>query len=362
MSIVNFSTRQRRSFFLPSSPPGAVAAVEWRPCELRFLDQTRLPAEVAFVAARSYREVADAIRRLAVRGAPLIGIAAAYALALAAHDPGADLRAAADELIATRPTAVNLRWAVERCLRVAGEPRVRAEARAGIVEREAVAIHEEQIAADRRMGELGAALIPAGATVLTHCNTGALATGGIGTALGVIKTAHRQGKGIDVLVDETRPLLQGARLTAWELGREGIPYRVIVDAAAAGLIARGDVQAVVVGADRIAANGDVANKVGTYGLALAAAAHGVPFYVVAPDSTVDLDTADGAAIPIERRDADEVLAFGGAHTAVAGTGALNPAFDLTPARYVTAIVTERAVLRPPFVAALSSSARQAVLR
>jgi methylthioribose-1-phosphate isomerase len=232
---------------------------------------------------------------------------------------------------------VNLRWALDRALA--------AGVAAGGIEAEARRIHEEQVEADARIGALGAALIEPGATVLTHCNAGSLATGGIGTALGVIKTAYRQGKRVRVLVDETRPLLQGARLTAWELAREGIPHQIIVDAAAAGLIAYGEVQAVIVGADRIAANGDVANKVGTYGLALAAGAHAVPFYVAAPISTIDPATPDGTQIAIEERGAEEVLSH--AQT-MGGTAARNPAFDITPASLVTAIVTEAGVLRAPY--------------
>ncbi len=323
--------------------------IAWRGGLLRFLDQTRLPGEVCYVETGDYRDVADAIRRLAVRGAPLIGIAAAYGLALAARDWRTDLHDAAAELTATRPTAVNLAWAVRRVLAAAD----RATAGRGpAAAAEARRIHEQQVEDDLRMGDAGAALIARGSTLLTHCNTGALATGGIGTALGVIKTAHRQGKDVRVLVDETRPLLQGARLTAWELEREGVPYRLIVDAAAAGLIASGEVQAVVVGADRIAANGDVANKVGTYGLALAAQAHGVPLYVVAPSSTIDLLTPDGASITIEHRDGDEVLSFGWMRDVPGGATALNPAFDITPACHISAIVTERGVLHPPFDAAL----------
>ncbi|HYM14197.1 MAG TPA: S-methyl-5-thioribose-1-phosphate isomerase, partial [Dehalococcoidia bacterium] len=233
--------------------------IEWRDGVLRYVDQAQLPARLHYAETRDPADVAGAIARLAIRGAPLIGIAAAYALALA-HRQGRDLRAVARMLAATRPTAVNLRWALDRVLA------------ASDAEAEAIRIHQEQVAADARMGELGAALIPDGATLLTHCNAGSLATGGIGTALGVIKTAHWHGNHVRVLVDETRPLLQGARLTAWELGCEGIPHESIVDAAAAGIIARGAVAAVLVGADRIAANGDVANKVGTYGLALAARA------------------------------------------------------------------------------------------
>ncbi|MDE3095741.1 MAG: S-methyl-5-thioribose-1-phosphate isomerase [Chloroflexota bacterium] len=323
--------------------------IAWRDGLLRFLDQTRLPGEICYVETGDYRDVADAIRRLALRGAPLIGIAAAYGLALAARDWRTDLHDAAAHLTATRPTAVNLAWAVRRVLAAAD----RAPASRGpAVEAEARRIHAQQVEDDLRMGDVGAGLIAPGSTLLTHCNTGALATGGIGTALGVIKTAHRQGKDVRVFVDETRPLLQGARLTAWELEREGVPYRLIVDAAAAGLIAAGEVQAVVVGADRIAANGDVANKVGTYGVALAAQTHGVPLYVVAPSSTIDLLTPDGAGITIEHRDGDEVLSFGWMRNAPDGATALNPAFDITPASHISAIVTEHGVLHPPFDAPL----------
>lgn len=335
---------------MPSDSGPTFEPVQWRGGALRILDQTRLPHEVAHVEAQDHYAVADAIRRLVVRGAPLIGIAAAYGLALARRN-GADVRAAADELASTRPTAVNLHWALERVL---ASPDI---------EREAIAIHEEQRAADLRMGELGAALIEPGSTVLTHCNTGSLATGGIGTALGVIKTLHRQGTRVHVLVDETRPLLQGARLTAWELEQEGVPYDVIADGAAAGMIARGGVQAVIVGADRIAANGDTANKVGTYGLALAAQAHGVPFYVAAPVSTIDASTGDGAGIVIEEREPDEVLALGGMRVAPSAASARNPAFDVTPSHLIAAIVTEAGVVRPPLTDAIERIARrEAVVR
>ncbi|HZP56118.1 MAG TPA: S-methyl-5-thioribose-1-phosphate isomerase [Dehalococcoidia bacterium] len=319
---------------------------EWRDGALRFIDQAALPHDLRITETRDWREVRAAIARLAVRGAPLIGIAGAYGVALAAR-AGDDVPAAAEALASARPTAVNLRWAVERALaawRAGGAPGAEAEA---------LQVHDEQRQADAAMGELGAALLPDPATVLTHCNAGALATGGIGTALGVVKTAHRQGKRVRALVDETRPLLQGARLTTWELAHEGVPHELIVDAAAAGLIARGEVDAVLVGADRIAANGDTANKVGTYALALAAQAHGAPFYVVAPLSTVDARTGDGAAIPVEQREPHEVLSFAGAHPAPEATQARNPAFDVTPAQLITAIVTERGVLRPPFAQAIA---------
>ena len=271
--------------------------------------------------------MADCIRTLAVRGAPAIGIAAAYAMALA------DDREAAGELLrSTRPTAVNLAWALERC-RDAEDPLEVARR-----------LHREQHEADRAMAELGAELFGEGTRALTHCNTGALATGGIGTACGVLRVAWEQGRLAEVWVDETRPLLQGARLTAWELRQAGIPHRVVADSAAGSLMAQGRVDRVIVGADRIAANGDVANKVGTYPLAVLADRHGVPFYVAAPVSTIDPATPDGSAIPIEERDPAEV---------VTGADAFNPAFDVTPAELITAIVTEAGVLEPPYSASIS---------
>lgn len=325
----------------------------WDGGAVRFLDQTLLPNEERWITTRDYRDVIDAIRRLAIRGAPLLGIAGAYAVALASA-AGDDVPAAAEAIASARPTAVNLRWGTERAA-TAADPL-----------KEARRIHDEQIAADATMGALGAALLPDRATVLTHCNTGTLATGGIGTALGVIKTAHAQGRVTRVIADETRPLLQGARLTAWELARDGIPYDVIADGAAAGIIARGGADAVLVGADRIAANGDTANKVGTYGLALAAAAHSVPFYVVAPVSTIDPGVRGGDDIYIEEREAEEVLTHGGTQMAPVGASALNPAFDVTPASLIAAIVTERDVLRPPYVtsiaAMLAAASPQAVTR
>jgi len=343
----DFSTITRGEVFLLPEEP--IAPIVWQGRSLRFIDQTRLPGDVDVVETADWRRVAEAIRRLEVRGAPLIGIAAAYGLALAAQ-AGEDVRAVAAALVATRPTAVNLRWAVERVL--AGARTADAVAVA------ACAIHEEQRDADGRMAAIGAGLLPAGAVVLTHCNTGALATGATGTALGVIKSAYAQGRISRVLVDETRPLLQGARLTAWELGRAGVPYDIIADGAAAGCIARGGVQAVLVGADRIAGNGDTANKVGTYGLALAAAANDVPFYVVAPTSTIDSAAATGESIRVEERDADEVLEFHGVRVAPPDASALNPAFDVTPARYITAIITEAGVARPPYGAAIAALARE----
>ncbi len=336
---------------MPRTTRPQVQPIEWRDGVLRILDQTLLPAETRYVETSDYRDVADAIRRLAVRGAPLIGVAAAYALALAARR-GDDVRTAARRTGGDAADGGEPALGARPGARSRGSDAARAEA-------EALRIHEEQIASDAASGELGAALIERGATVLTHCNAGSLATGGIGTALGVVKTAHWQGKRISVLVDETRPLLQGARLTAWELAREGIPHELIVDSAAAGLIARGRVQAVIVGADRIAANGDAANKVGTYGLALAAHAHGVPFYVVAPVSTIDIETARGGDIVIEERDADEVTSFASARTAPDATAARNPAFDVTPAHLITAIVTERGVLRAPYAPAIAATTQPA---
>jgi methylthioribose-1-phosphate isomerase len=301
---------------------GTVEPFRFEDGALLVLDQRALPAEERWIRCETVDQVADCIRTLAVRGAPAIGIAAAYALALAD-----DREAAAELLRSTRPTAVNLAWALERC-RDAGDPLEAARR-----------LHREQHEADRTLGELGAELFGHGTRALTHCNTGALATGGIGTACGVLRVAWERGRLAEVWVDETRPLLQGARLTAWELRRAGIPHRVVADSAAGSLMAQGRVDRVIVGADRIAANGDVANKVGTYPLAVLADRHGVPFYVAAPLSTIDAATPDGDWIPIEERDPAEV---------VAGGDAFNPAFDVTPAELVTAIVTEAGVLEHPY--------------
>jgi methylthioribose-1-phosphate isomerase len=294
------------------------------------LDQRRLPDKQKYIRCTTPELVAECIRTLAVRGAPAIGLAAAYGMALAE-----DREAAAKLLRATRPTAVNLGWAIDRSL-AADDPLAFARQ-----------LHKEQYDADRRMAELGAERFQPGDRALTHCNTGALATGGIGTAGGVLRAAWDAGRLEQVWVDETRPLLQGARLTAWELGRAGIPFRVVADSAAGGLMARGLVDRIVVGADRIAANGDVANKVGTYPLAVLAARHGVPFYVAAPVSTIDPDTATGADIPIEERDPAEVVGNG---------QAFNPAFDVTPAELVAAIFTEEGVLEPPYEESIASVA------
>ncbi len=340
---------------------------------LVMVDQTRLPGALVLLYPTTSGEIADAIREMRVRGAPAIGIAAAYGLAFGAWEtlagvtaPGETmerLRSVADKLRATRPTAVNLGWALDRSLTVSkralfGGQSV--DAMPGRLLAEAQAIAAEDAAACAAMGQLGAELIADGDTLLTHCNAGALATAGIGTALAPMYTAHAAGKPIHVYVDETRPALQGARLTAWELARAGIPATLITDSMAASVMRRGDVKAVFVGADRIAANGDVANKIGTYGLAIIAHEHGVPFYVVAPRSTIDLATPDGDGIPIEERAASEVTELGGVRIAPEGALVANPAFDVTPARYVTAIITEVGVVRSPTARSLRALLSHAI--
>jgi methylthioribose-1-phosphate isomerase len=335
-----------------------VKTIEWRDGALVLLDQTRLPQEVVGIECRDYDTVADAIRRLAVRGAPAIGLAATYGAALAAlsaasADPprekfDREMEEALTVLAGTRPTAVNLFWAMDRIRGVlyrhaAASPREAAEK----VLAEAHTMLREDEEANRRMGGHGAALIPDGANVLTHCNTGALATGAYGTALGIILAAHESGKRLHVWVDETRPLLQGARLTAWELEQASVPYTLITDNMAGHFMARGQVDLAIVGADRIAANGDTANKIGTYTVAILAHAHGLPFYIAAPTSTVDLTTPDGAHIPIEERSPHEVAGFRDVRTAPPNAGVANPAFDVTPARLIRGIVTEEGVLTAP---------------
>lgn len=340
----------------PLSGSAAFAAVEIDPetCDVFLLDQRLLPTETRYLRCTRPDEVAEGIRAMVVRGAPAIGIAAAYALAQVARQSDGDARlflvsigGAGRVLGATRPTAVNLAWAIARMSRRAAEvaalaPRERAEA----MRLEAEAIHVEDVAACRAMGELGADDVPEGATVLTHCNAGALATGGYGTALGVIRAAYARGKLRRVLACETRPYLQGARLTAYELHHDGIPVDVITDGMSAHFLARGEIHFAVVGADRIAANGDVANKIGTYAHAVLCAAHDVPFTVAAPWSTVDLRTATGAEIPIEERSRDEVARIGDRVLVPDGVPCRHPAFDVTPARLVRAIYTERGVVRP----------------
>ncbi len=334
--------------------------LRWKRGVLYLIDQHRLPAEETWLACDSVDDVARAIRDMHVRGAPAIGCAAAYGVAIAARELAvrqvtpsafrAELEQVIETLAATRPTAVNLFWALAqmRDAAVIALDQSGVAGAATALEQRAEAIHREDIAMCRRIGALGAELVPEGATVLTHCNAGALATGGYGTALGVIRAAHEAGKGIKVLADETRPYLQGSRLTAWELQREGIDVTIIPDSGAAFLLRRGEVACVVVGADRIAANGDVANKIGTYGVALAAAANGVPFYVAAPTSTIDLETATGADIPIEERSGSEMFTIGETQIAPRGVMARYPAFDVTPAELVSAIITDRGVVRPPY--------------
>ncbi|OZB58866.1 MAG: S-methyl-5-thioribose-1-phosphate isomerase [Lysobacterales bacterium 14-68-21] len=318
-----------------------VRAVQWQGDHLRLLDQRRLPREEQWIDCRSAAEVTQAIRDLVVRGAPAIGIAAAWGVVLAAQQ-GEALDPALAMLRAARPTAVNLMWALDRM-----KSRIAAGADAAALAVEAQAIQDEDLAANRHMGELGAALIAPGSGVLTHCNTGSLATAGFGTALGVIRAGVAGGRIDRVYAGETRPWQQGARLTMYELVRDGIPAKLIADSAAAHLMKSGEVQWVIVGADRIAANGDTANKIGTYQLAIAARHHGVKFMVVAPSSTVDMATPDGEAIEIELRDPAELLATAGQRTVVEGAEAWNPVFDVTPAGLIDAIVTERGVIEHP---------------
>jgi methylthioribose-1-phosphate isomerase len=353
--------------------------VEWRDGAVRLIDQRDLPGRLRFLDCRTVDEVCEAISSLAVRGAPALGAAGGYGVALACAlagvgrgaRPATVVRAAteaADRLIATRPTAVNLAWGAHRVLAAAqaaaeatvgagaGESAAgsrpvdggRAEAVARAALQEAERLAEQDVADNRALGRHGAALVPDGAQVLTHCNAGALACVGYGTALGVIRAAAEAGKAPRVWVDETRPVLQGARLTAWELDRLGIAATLVADVMAGSLMASGDVDLIVVGADRVAANGDVANKIGTYSLAVLAAHHGLPFYVAAPTATIDLATPTGAGIPVEERSPDEVRRVGRARLAPAGVSALNRAFDVTPAALVTAIVTELGIARPPY--------------
>jgi len=359
------------------------AHISYRPGVLHLLDQTQLPAASIFLELRTLPEVAGAIKQLRVRGAPAIGIAAAYAMAIEAHelaDVALDkdaflerLSQAAAGLVAVRPTAVNLSWAVQRQLATAGEclsSGASLQATAEALDRAAEAIHREDIEACKRIGDHGAAYLmkrggrPSGAPspahgasrlrVLTHCNTGDLATGGYGTALGVVRSLWKAGGLERVFVDETRPVLQGARLTAWELQQDGIPHTLITDSMAAHFMQRGEIDAVVVGADRIARNGDIANKIGTYALSLAARAHGLPFLVAAPLSTFDPNLAAGSDIKIEERNPSEVTSFLNARSSPPDTQAANPAFDVTPAHNVSALVTERGAIEPPFKSAIDA--------
>ncbi|MGA7859669.1 MAG: S-methyl-5-thioribose-1-phosphate isomerase [Terracidiphilus sp.] len=340
-----------------------IPTLAWTPEGVRFIDQTKLPLEESYVLATTYEQVADVIVTMVVRGAPAIGVSAAYGIALGAlrtraittQEFAPEFERICAHLAGTRPTAVNLFWAIERMKRLfatllaAATPLAEVKAR---LLAEAHAMYEEDIAACKTMGAFGGALLPDEGGVLTHCNAGALATCGYGTALGVIRSAVEQGKRIHVFADETRPFLQGARLTAWELMADGIPTTVICDNMAASLMHAGRIQAVVVGADRIAANGDFANKIGTYNVAILAKEHGIPFYCAAPWSTIDTATPTGDAIPIEERSPVEVTHHGGKQLTPHGVGICNPAFDVTPAKYVTAIITERGVLRAPYVESL----------
>lgn len=340
-----------------------IPTLTWTTDGVRFLDQTKLPLEETYVLATTYEDVAEIIVTMVVRGAPAIGVSAAYGVALGALRSNAEsVECFAPEfekicarLAGTRPTAVNLFWAIDRMkalfATLAESGKALEEIKARLLA-EAHAMYEEDIAACKTMGAFGGELLPAEGGVLTHCNAGALATCGYGTALGVIRAAVEQGKQIHVYADETRPFLQGARLTAWELMADGIATTVICDNMAASLMRAGKIKAVVVGADRIAANGDVANKIGTYNVAILAREHGIPFYVAAPWSTIDLATATGEAIPIEERPQREVTHHAGTQLTPHGVGICNPAFDVTPAKYVTAIVTERGVLRAPYSEAL----------
>ena len=329
-------------------------AIRWKGTALALLDQTRLPVEEVWDDYTDYRAVAEAIRRLVVRGAPAIGISAAYAVCLAALEhqdrPGdfrPGLEAALETLAASRPTAVNLFWALDRMRGVLEAQGWNPQAIPALI-REAEAIHREDIAMNRKIGKHGASLVPKGARILTHCNAGAIATGGYGTALGVVRAAHAAGHVAMVYCDETRPLLQGARLTAWELVKDGIPATLITDNMAASLMAQGKIDMVFLGCDRMARNGDFANKIGTYGVAVLAAYHGIPFYTVLPSSTIDMSIPDGKHIVIEERDPAEVTRFAGVQTAPEGVGVYNPAFDVTPHRLLTGIVTEKGVIHPPF--------------
>jgi methylthioribose-1-phosphate isomerase len=334
-----------------------IQAIAWSPSgAVRILDQRALPQARIERDLETVEQVADAIRTLQVRGAPLIGIAAAMGLVAALRPersaPRAGFLARLTELVtvlgATRPTAVNLRWALERMSRAAREASGDGAAIWQRLAAEAAAILDEDRAMCRRIGEFGLPLIPAGARVMTHCNAGALATGGIGTALAPVYLAHEAGRRVQVYVGETRPLLQGARLTAWELTKAGIPCTIIADGAAGALLRGAEVDVIVVGADRIAANGDFANKIGTYALAVLAFHHGVPFYCAAPSSTIDPAVATGDGIPIEQRSPAELTTFAGHAIAPAAVRALNPAFDVTPARFVKGYVTDRGIVQPPF--------------
>ena len=344
-----------------------IKTLEWTDSGVRFIDQTKLPTEETYVTCKTHEQVADVIRKMVVRGAPAIGVAAAMGIALGVKNSkaatGAELKQEFERICdligKTRPTAVNLFWAIRRMrqkfeyFRMRTIPQIKQE----LIE-EAQRMHAEDIAANQAMGRHGATLMPTSGGVLTHCNAGALATCGYGTALGVIRAAVEQGKKLHVYADETRPFLQGSRLTAWELMKDGIPTTVISDNMAGAMMKQGKIGAIVVGADRIAANGDVANKIGTYTVAVLAKEHAIPFYVAAPFSTIDLETSNGSTIPIEQRNAREVTHIAGKAIAPEGVEVENPAFDVTPGKYVTAIITERGIARAPYNESLRKLAEE----
>jgi methylthioribose-1-phosphate isomerase len=342
-----------------------IQTIEWTDHGVRFIDQTKLPTEETYVNCTTHEEVADVIRTMVVRGAPAIAMAAAMGIALGVNNSKAetvgDLKRDFDQICdlmsKTRPTAVNLFWAIRRMQEKFERIRIRPipQIKQSLIE-ESQRMHAEDIAANQAMGRHGATLMPSSGGVLTHCNAGALATAGYGTALGVIRAAIEQGKKIHVYADETRPFLQGSRLTAWELMKDGIPTTVISDNMAGAMMSQGKIGAIVVGADRIAANGDVANKIGTYTVAILAKEHGIPFYVAAPISTVDLDCPDGSQIPIEQRNAREVTHIAGKQMVPDGVEIENPAFDVTPAKYVVAIITEKGIARAPYGESLAKLA------
>ncbi|MBW2352785.1 MAG: S-methyl-5-thioribose-1-phosphate isomerase [Deltaproteobacteria bacterium] len=334
-----------------------IPTIEWHRDQVRMVDQRKLPSRVQWYVCRGHGDVIRAIEKMVIRGAPAIGVAAAMGMALGARTIRtrngeafmSRLEEMGEELICARPTAVNLRWAVERMLGLAGKMSGRrTEEIKGSLRQESEKILVEDIEINRRMGLNGQGLIPEGSTVLTHCNAGSLATGGYGTALGVIRAAHEQGKKVQVIADETRPWLQGLRLTAFELMEDGIPVSVIADNAAGSLMRQKKIDLVITGADRIAANGDVANKIGTYQVAVLARTHKIPFYVAAPLSTIDPSVRTGEMIPVEQRDPEEICTVGGRRLGPPGVKALNPAFDITPSIYVSAIITEEGVIRPPY--------------
>ena len=339
--------------------------IEWRDNAVIMIDQTRLPGEEVYNTYEDFKSVAEAIKGMIIRGAPAIGVAAAMGIALGAREIIADthesffrqLENVCEVMARTRPTAVNLFWAIERMKRVAEAHRSKPlDQIREVLKKEAIRIEEEDLTICRNIGKWGATLIPQGATILTHCNAGGLATAGYGTALGVIRAAHEAGKGIKVFADETRPWLQGARLTAWELVKEGIPATLISDNMAGFFMSRGEITCCVVGADRIAANGDTANKIGTYSVAVLAKENNIPFYVAAPVSTLDLSLSDGSQIPIEERHGGEVTHIKGLAIAPTGISVRNPAFDVTPARYITAIITEKGVVSGDYLFGLRKAA------